>query len=338
MIRKGLPLILAMVMVLAFTATAYAQDAPPVVVEQALADLSTRVGHTVTLADIWQWRWVGDVYPDTSLGCPQPGEQYAQVMTNGFQFMLTYQNTTYDYRVSVDGTIVILCETFAAGTAPQPAVPVDPVPSAPAPVDPVPGIGLTCPELLPPRLEIDEEARVNPDIIRLNVRSGPSLTSPVVNQLTGGSIVTVLEGHECGPEEIAWWQVEFDNFAGWVAEGRGSVYFLEPLTLVPSPVEPTTPDETVSCLELLPTRLEVDMTAQLRPVFGQLNVRSGPALTHPVINQVSSGQVFTVTGGPECGPQNLTWWQVAYDATTGWVAEGRNNVYFLQPLTVEDDQ
>jgi hypothetical protein len=241
--------IAALLLVLPATTTAQTQDVPDVV-NHALADLSQRVGHQVLLSDIWQWRWVGDVYPDTSLGCPQPGEQYAQVLTNGFQFLLTYQNTTYDYRVSVDGTIVILCETYAAGTAPELAVPVDPEPVTPvdpdgpflpidpapaAPVDPLLEVDLTCPELLPPRLETDELAQVNPDIIRLNVRSEPGLTSPVINQLPGGALVTVSEGYECGLDDIAWWQVEFDNFTGWVAEGHDNVYFLEPVTITGTP-------------------------------------------------------------------------------------------------------
>jgi hypothetical protein len=239
MSRKGLfwIVIAALLLALPATATAQTQDVPDVI-EHALADLSQRVGHPLTLSNIWQWRWVGDVYPDTSLGCPQPGEQYAQVVTDGFQFLLTYQGTTYDYRVSVDGTIVILCETYAAGTAPEPEVPIVPDPVTPVdpapitPVDPLPEIGLTCPELLPPRLEIDEQARVNRNITRLNVRSEPGLTGPVIHQLSAAAVVTVREGYECGPDNIAWWQVEFDNFTGWVAEGVRNVYFLEP---VPAP-------------------------------------------------------------------------------------------------------
>jgi len=49
-------------------------------------------------------------WPDTSLGCPQPGRAYAQVVTPGYRIMLEVQGDTYDVRMDVEGKIMILCD------------------------------------------------------------------------------------------------------------------------------------------------------------------------------------------------------------------------------------
>lgn len=69
----------------------YAQGAPERI-NDALADLSNRLGITITLNDLFNWTWGQDNYPDTSLGCPQAGQAYAQVLTVAYQFELTYGN------------------------------------------------------------------------------------------------------------------------------------------------------------------------------------------------------------------------------------------------------
>jgi hypothetical protein len=37
-------------------------------------------------------------FPDGSLGCPQPGMAYTQVMTDGYKIVATAAGATYDYR------------------------------------------------------------------------------------------------------------------------------------------------------------------------------------------------------------------------------------------------
>jgi hypothetical protein len=48
-------------------------------------------------------------WPDSSLGCPQPGTAYAQVLTDGFLIRLEAENTTYEYHTD-SGEQFILCE------------------------------------------------------------------------------------------------------------------------------------------------------------------------------------------------------------------------------------
>ena len=47
---------------------------------------------------------------DTSLGCPAEDTAYAQVVTSGYIVMLDHMGTEYNYHVSSDGAIVVLCE------------------------------------------------------------------------------------------------------------------------------------------------------------------------------------------------------------------------------------
>jgi WD40 repeat protein len=99
----------------------YAQTVPDAI-NDALADLSARAGVTITLDGLSDWQWTQQTYPDASLGCPQPGQTYAQEPTNGYRFLLTYNGVTYDYRVSTDRTHLILCTTPTGTTTATPAV------------------------------------------------------------------------------------------------------------------------------------------------------------------------------------------------------------------------
>ncbi len=77
------------------------------VVAAVKADLASRLeisqGQiTVVSAKAVTWN-------DASLGCPQPGEMYAQVLTPGYQIILEAQDTQYDYHTDDLGHFV-LCE------------------------------------------------------------------------------------------------------------------------------------------------------------------------------------------------------------------------------------
>lgn len=50
-------------------------------------------------------------WPDTSLGCPEPGKSYAQVLTTGYRLMLEAQGEQYEVHVDQAGRIAVLCDT-----------------------------------------------------------------------------------------------------------------------------------------------------------------------------------------------------------------------------------
>jgi hypothetical protein len=75
-------------------------------VDMAKADLAQRTG--VSVAQIQTVRVEAVDWPDASLGCPQPGKMYAQVITPGYQIVLSIPDKEYDYHTNL--TEVFLCK------------------------------------------------------------------------------------------------------------------------------------------------------------------------------------------------------------------------------------
>ena len=73
----------------------------------AVEDLSTQTGMPpgqITPASMEAVEW-----GDSSLGCPQPGFMYAQVITPGFKIVLEADGQQYTYHTDQDSNVV-LCE------------------------------------------------------------------------------------------------------------------------------------------------------------------------------------------------------------------------------------
>lgn len=49
-------------------------------------------------------------WPDTSLGCPEPGRSYAQVVTEGYSVILRARDGEYEVHTDLDGRIAVICE------------------------------------------------------------------------------------------------------------------------------------------------------------------------------------------------------------------------------------
>lgn len=99
-------------------------DASPAAGEAAALDLkgSTMLAanvnvspDTLKLVSKEQTEW-----SDSSLGCPDPGTMYMQVITPGWK--LTYNDGArdYDVRSNQDGSIMVWCESGGPKTLPQP--------------------------------------------------------------------------------------------------------------------------------------------------------------------------------------------------------------------------
>ena len=80
---------------------------PKVALEAAIADLSKQTGipaDQITVTSVEPMDW-----PDTSLGCPQEGMMYAQVITPGYLIILAAQGQQYEYHTDQQGTNVVWC-------------------------------------------------------------------------------------------------------------------------------------------------------------------------------------------------------------------------------------
>ncbi len=196
----------------------------PDAINDALADLSTRAGYVITLSDLAGWHWSEQNYLDTSLGCPQPGETYRPVITRGYQFQLNYQGTIYDYRVSANRQILILCSPVAPVT-PTPTI-IPPSPTAlPLPtLTPTPAGDVVCAGAMPSYLRVGVQVQVR--ATNIPIRSRPSQSGPILDQIPPGGTAWIIAGPQCG-EGLVWWAVDHNGVTGWTAEGQNGVYGLE---------------------------------------------------------------------------------------------------------------
>jgi hypothetical protein len=92
----------------------------------------------------------------------------------------------------------------------------------------------------------------------------------------------------------------------------------------------STPAPAVSCPGAPAPRLAVGMQARVIPNTSPNNLRDTP-VTGAVLLQIPAGGAFTVVAGPTCG-NSMNWWQVNYNGTVGWTAEGDASGYWLEPV------
>lgn len=81
-------------------------------VDLAKADLAQRL--TIEISAITLVSYEEVVWPDSSLGCPQPGMAYLQVPKDGSRIVLAFEGTTYDYHGG-GGRDPFLCEQTLPG-------------------------------------------------------------------------------------------------------------------------------------------------------------------------------------------------------------------------------
>ena len=232
--KKILVLLFASLLLLIPRAGAAAQGAPEPI-NDALDDLSQRVGRTLTLNDLY-WSWERLTFPDASLGCPQPGMVYAQVQVVGYRFLFTYQGQIYDYRVSDDRQIVILCSVTDEDADEEEDI------TAPLRDDEIPYTNPLCPA--PPegitymrtRLAPSVEARVA-SALPSAVRDAPRNDAFIVAEIPGGGRMEIVEGPTCDETGSLWWQIDASGLTGYIAEGRAGEYFVEPVSPLPLPAE-----------------------------------------------------------------------------------------------------
>ncbi len=267
-------------------ALAAAQDFPPQV-QKALDDLNQRLGLELTLRD-FNWRYSKNIYPDSSLGCPQPGIAYTQGNTPGYKVELDVKGITWDYRVSNDISRITLCSPLATPTP-------TPLPTYPPPIF-QPNVvtanstatPAACVNAPPARLIIGLQARVRLGISNI-VRQAPGESSGFLGELPVGRAVYVLDGPRCA-SDMAWWYIADtqSRLIGWTSEGvinpqaqTSFEYWLEPIipvgyvTATAAVTLPTlafigtnTPNGFPTAMPVRPTATStLTPTATLAPVF-----------------------------------------------------------------------
>lgn len=192
---------------------------PPEPINLALANLSGVVNKNLTLNDLQNWSFEQVQFPDASLGCPQPGAIYAQVVTLGYRFLLTYNNVDYDYRVSADSRFVVLCSSITSTQA---------APQCPPPNEA---------GWLAPRLTLNGQGRVIPGGLPNNLRDVPGQSGALIGELQPGQTFRVIDGPSCTVlDRLIWWRVDANGAIGWTPEGVAPDYWLEPIDAAGNPL------------------------------------------------------------------------------------------------------
>ena len=130
------------------------QDEAEARVDQALEHLTGWIDapQPLTRASALRFTWAQNVYGSPALGCPAAGTAYTEVQTVGYQIDIILDNgagPAFDYRVSQDGTLLVLCGPDGAplfrSDAPDLAQPPGAVNTPPPAVDPPAGTRLDIP-------------------------------------------------------------------------------------------------------------------------------------------------------------------------------------------------
>lgn len=108
MIKRPFAFVLSLIAMIALSGAAglvMAQDGRPQEFDLALADLSSRLGRSLTVADFdnptSRWEWRGVDFADSSLECPAAGEVVTPGVVTGYQFIFVLNGRKYDYRVAL---------------------------------------------------------------------------------------------------------------------------------------------------------------------------------------------------------------------------------------------
>lgn len=199
---------------LLLAAPALGQGAPTQI-EAALSDLGARLGRTVNIGDLSEWRWEQKQYADSALGCASVSGSGGALL--GYEFRLTYRSVVYDYRVSADNSIVVYCGEL------------DPNRAAAAPGAQYSNRLCDASASDGPYMRssvifgIEAEAAGG----SVNLRGQPAADGQILQQVPAGSGFEVTAGPDCA-EGYVWWLVNIGGQTGYIAEAGDGATFIKP--------------------------------------------------------------------------------------------------------------
>jgi hypothetical protein len=219
--------------------------------------------------------------------------------------------------------------------------------------------GGACPGAPLPRL-LTPGTQARPAQVFSTLWASPNNTAIITVMLRAANdTFTTTSGPTCANGPYNWYQVNFKGVTGWVTEGTGNTYWIEPVSGSATAIPPTstgtvtavppTPTQPVATIPPTPTRppttpvpnqgacpgapaprLIVNSNARPAQVFSSLRTGLDSADVITVMFRANN-DVFHVIAGPYCGSGPHNWWQVDYKGTVGWVTEGEGSTYWVEP-------
>jgi len=211
--------------------------------------------------------------------------------------------------------------------------------------------GGACPGAPLPRL-LTPGTQARPAQVFSTLWASPASTAIITVMLRANNdVFTTTSGPTCAGGPYNWYQVNFKGVSGWVTEGTGNTYWVEPVsgagtslppTPTPPPLTPLPPTptripgtpvpNTGACPGAPAPRLVVNGNARPAQVFSSL--RAGLDSNNIITVMFrANNDVFKVVAGPFCGTGPHNWWQVNFKGVSGWVTEGQGSTYWVEPTT-----
>jgi SH3-like domain-containing protein len=194
-----------------------------------------------------------------------------------------------------------------------PPVPVNPTPTANA----LAGI-----------FQIGQMAEINTtNNDRANMRQEAGVGFAVLERLDNGTQVQIVGG-PVDDGQFTWWQVRAPSgLQGWVVQSADGVQVLIPIAgaiAAPTTIAPTLPPVAGT------GTLALGQTAFVTADGDNLNMRASANTNASVLAILPAGTTFTIIGGPVSN-QGFVWWQINYNNTIGYVAEGSGGEMWIAP-------
>jgi hypothetical protein len=186
---------------------------------------------------------------------------------------------------------------------------------------------LKCGKALPTRTSLGQFLRLASFLKDdgLKLYNNPGISAPATGlflyENPHGAYVRTISEPTCVGDSY-WWKVQtMDNQVGWATESNEHSYFLIDVSLRGAYFC----DSTVSFV--------IGQAARVTFTDGaSLNLRQSPDFSAPVLNKIPEGTRLIIKKGPECGPDNTTWWYVETDGgISGWVVEAKDGIVNLEP-------
>ncbi|MCY3978441.1 MAG: hypothetical protein OXG23_10115 [Chloroflexi bacterium] len=212
-------------LVLLFCAGVSLAQGAPGQIDAALLDMSARLGYSVGIGNLSNWRWEQTNFPNDALGCPSaPGAGSGAIL--GYKFQLTHNAVTYDYRVSNDSALVVYCGLVDAASAAAAAEPESQYSNR------------LCGETATggPYMRSRIKAGITVEILGsyLNLRGQPSIKAAALLQIPAGWTLDITAGPDC-VDGYVWWLALVNGQTGYIAEAGDGSYHVAPESPPPIP-------------------------------------------------------------------------------------------------------
>ena len=140
------------------------------------------------------------------------------------------------------------------------------------------------------------------------VRSGPGLNYTQLTGMTTGDYATYLGNTSYDSRGVAWYNVSFNGYTGWVSSAYTSL----------SGYASYTPSYSSSYSSY---------GSYVVGTSGDSNVRSGPGLGYSSIGGLSEGESAPYLGETSVDERGVAWYNISYNGRSAWVSSRYTTLY-----------